>query len=92
MRLTLIFQQFHFNSMLLEAHRRWFELPSGFPGSNPWDEPYRLKDPTYVTKGVKWLRSLLEAKKEKEAIEAAKKAAKNKFNIGESRDKGKKEY
>lgn len=67
--------------MPMEARRRFFELPSGFPGSNPTTEPYQMRRALYECKGIRRQRAELAEKKEKEAIEAAKKAEALKYGV-----------
>ncbi|ODM92751.1 28S ribosomal protein S30, mitochondrial [Orchesella cincta] len=80
--------KFYFNTMPIEPRRRFFELPSGFPGSQPWNEPYKLKDPLYESKGIVRLKAEVAARKEKEAIEAAKAADGLKFGVAPAKSGG----
>ncbi|CAL8087343.1 unnamed protein product [Orchesella dallaii] len=74
----------YFNAMPMDPRRRFFELPRGFPGSNPASDPYALKDPLYESKGVRRLKAEVAARKEKETIEAAKRAEGLKFGVTDS--------
>jgi hypothetical protein len=63
----------------MDARRRFFELPSGFPGYKPYDEPYPLINPRKIRKGLRVLQEQVATKKEQEQLEASKKAEMAKY-------------
>jgi len=71
-----MFLQVKFPQRPMDKRLRFFELPKGIPGSDPYNEPYILRDPRkqYNRKGFKRLKAIVDARKEEERIKAAKKA------------------
>jgi len=63
----------------MEPRRRFFELPAGYPGSRPYDEPYLVQDPRYKPKRLRAMEEEVAAKKEKERLEASRIAEKAKY-------------
>lgn len=73
----------YFNAMPMDKRLKFFEFPRGFPGSDPYNTPYSLQDPTYIKKGVKLLMKQVAERKEAEAVEQAKLAEALKYGVSQ---------
>jgi hypothetical protein len=71
--------------MPMEARKRFFEFPEGFPGSNPYEEPYLLRDPKDIPCALKRYRRILKEQKEEDDMKAARDKEKKKM-LGQDDD------
>ncbi|CAG7838182.1 unnamed protein product [Allacma fusca] len=72
-------------TMPMAARKRFFEFPFGFPGSNPYEEPFVLRNPRKVPKALFRYRRLLKLKKEDDEINTARdKERQTMFGEGEN--------